>query len=331
MSIFGGIEPPAWLQQIAKPIDAKETGNDIGMMLGGGLLALQHDPDAKPNPDGTQPRKGFAKGINEARNNIADPNWQVKVEGLKAGVAEKWATAATTWQGYNDKSKNDALWATTELPAVTKWRDDLQKDPKAIPPIVETPQGQQAVQQIQTGEWRKAQVQSAAEIKKAQIENGSVAAKVATRHTEAFLSALETLPPDAASVIGEPKGPKIAGQETYSPEQWELLKSALAKSGLPMPGVKPTTAKPNAITPEQKVQLEDYAADAKEIRKQISTLQASNQKDKDVALAELRYKLAVIERKRRDTAAGKTSGKAATPAGATDAPAATDPLGIFSK
>jgi len=60
------VEPPRWLQEIAKPIDTKQLGQVAGLMLAGAS-----------NAAGTN--KSFSQGFQEARLNLADPMWKVRL------------------------------------------------------------------------------------------------------------------------------------------------------------------------------------------------------------------------------------------------------------
>jgi hypothetical protein len=150
MSIFDGVEPPHWLQQIAKPVDAKESGAEIGMLLGGGLRALQPDEEAQPDANGKLPMKGLEKGYNEARMAHADPEWRLKHKALELGVVNKWADAATSWQTYDFQARDTAEWLNHDLKVLSEHAEAAKKDPNT--PLTEpmhSARGMQAAAQLE--------------------------------------------------------------------------------------------------------------------------------------------------------------------------------------
>lgn len=292
MSIFGGVEPPRWLQEIAKPVDARETGQELGFALGAGILALQKDPE-------TGKMKGIQQGIAEARMNTADPQWQLKSKALEADTVAKWANAYTGWQAFDYQKDQDAAWINHDLPLISELQKAREKDPNAqLSEPLQSDKGQKWSQQDESFLLRK-EIQAT---RMQDAQNRSASARLATRSTERFQDALESLPPDVSdsviAQIGDPNGPKIGGLQTYSDTQWSILKDALSKSGMPMPGQKAASAE--RLTPEQKTQLEDLKGDESDIRKAIIASAGDDQK-----IAALRKQLKNVQSQRYAIASGK--------------------------
>ena len=138
--IFGNVQPPAWLQDLTA-LPKGEFGQSLGLALGAGLVALQ------PNESGDGV-KGIGQGLKEARLNQQDPNWRVKTKALESQVVNNWANAATTWQTYDAQNQDLALWTTQDLPALSKYQQDLKTNPDATPPVMKSTRGQSAANTI---------------------------------------------------------------------------------------------------------------------------------------------------------------------------------------
>lgn len=223
--IFGGTQIPAWLVASTHE-DSGGLGKSIGTIMAGGLLALQ------PNESGDG-LKGLQQGLAEARMNQSDPMWRVKEKALEGQAVSTWANAATKWQQYDDTSRDMKLWMSDDLPALTKYQQDLKDDPDATAPVMKSTRGQSAINTIATQQLKKAQLnfkQDVAadtfELKSADIANRSVAAKAAVADAKLFNDTLETVinPTDRAGIRALTK----AGIPT--PESWAALASAPKKS-----------------------------------------------------------------------------------------------------
>jgi hypothetical protein len=154
--------PPAWLTQIARPVNAEGSGELIGTILGAGMLAMQSDPKKVANntdpetgdPDKTgvagwaATRKGFQQGMAEARMSSQDPQWRLKEAELKANLTGKWADTQSKWQSFEMTSQDNATYSTKDLPALREWQEKLKTDPDATPPVMESTRGQSQVAQI---------------------------------------------------------------------------------------------------------------------------------------------------------------------------------------
>jgi hypothetical protein len=97
-NIFGGVEPPAWLQNIARPVD----GRDFGMLLGGAVNAFQKDEDGE--------RIGFGRGLAESRMNMADPMWKMKAAQTEVGMRSAILQNEMTYQKFNQQKEELAAW-----------------------------------------------------------------------------------------------------------------------------------------------------------------------------------------------------------------------------
>ena len=196
-NIFGGVEPPKWLQDLTIPQHQGELGGTLGLALGGGLLALQ------PNESGTG-LKGIKQGIAEARLAESDPNWKAHQKQLEGQVVSNWARAATEWQSFDAANKDMAAWTLTDLPALSKYQEELKTDPGATPPVPQSGKGLQALQQIETSRLRKAtldfkkdQAEDMLLINEEKLKNASAASKEEVAHDKKFLETIETVTSDA--------------------------------------------------------------------------------------------------------------------------------------
>jgi hypothetical protein len=237
--IFGGAQLPNWL--VAQEHESGSLGRSIGTILGGGLLALE------PNEEGDG-IKGLRQGMYEARMNQTDPNWRVKEKGLEAQLTATWAHAATQWQQYDETQKDMQSWMKEDLPALSEYQDTLKTDPKAVPPVMKSSRGQNAVQQLESAQLRqdalnlrRDQAKDLLESRKFAAEQNSASAKLAGKITEMATESLSNLmgvDPDSAALIGEPQGPVVAGIKKYSDDQIKQIGAALKKNNLPGLGQK---------------------------------------------------------------------------------------------
>lgn len=172
---------PRWMQDVRK--ENGILGETAGTVIAGGLLALQQDPD-KTNDDGTHPLKGLQQGLAEARMNEQDPNWLVKHKGLESQVVSNWARAATQWQAYNATANDMKQWATEDLPALSKYQEELKTNPNAVPPVMKSDKGQQALQGMQMNQlkrqaldYKQQQLEDLADYRDKMLEQKSVSAQ----------------------------------------------------------------------------------------------------------------------------------------------------------
>lgn len=183
MNIFAGTELPQWMQSVRK--ENAILGESLGTVLAGGLLGMQQDPNTidpntgttKTDPKTGEPmgwlstRKGFQQGIAEARMNQSDPNWRVKEKALEGQAVANWARAATMWQQYDATTKDMAAWTTHDLPAISKYQQELKDDPNAVPPVVESSKGMQALTQIERAQMAAQAMKIKQDSTKLAIEN----------------------------------------------------------------------------------------------------------------------------------------------------------------
>ena len=185
--IFGGAQLPAWLVADTHE-DFGGLGKSIGTLMAGGLLALQ------PNDKGDG-LKGLKQGLAEARMNQQDPTWKVKEKALEGQAVATWAKAATDWQKYDDTSRDMKLWMSDDLPALTKFQQDLKDNPDTVPPVMKSTRGQGAVQSIE----RMLLSKQSADIRQ---QNGKIAVENAKRSVD-FDQAVSAAPPEIGSQIDE--------------------------------------------------------------------------------------------------------------------------------
>lgn len=121
-NIFGGTEPPAWLQAAAHPINTELTGRVLGLGLGATLNALQRDtsPSVPADASWLQSRKGFKEGLFEARMNLTDPMWKMKEAGLQAQIAGQQAQTAHQ-TAMAQTAAQELKWQAEDSPKVAAW------------------------------------------------------------------------------------------------------------------------------------------------------------------------------------------------------------------
>lgn len=98
-SIFD-VEPPRWLQEIAKPIDAGKTGQFMGLLLAGATRSARDDSG----------NTSFTEGFNEARMTLADPNWKLKMAQAEMKTLSEMARAESAWQRMAVGAQEEAAW-----------------------------------------------------------------------------------------------------------------------------------------------------------------------------------------------------------------------------
>lgn len=90
------VQVPAWLERIARPIDAEQTGALIGQGLAAVATAFQENTpaDEEMGFGKAGESKGFKQGLLESRMNLADPMWkqkfQMALEAQRINQNAKW-------------------------------------------------------------------------------------------------------------------------------------------------------------------------------------------------------------------------------------------------
>jgi hypothetical protein len=246
-SIFG-VEPPRWLQQLAKPADMSTAAKDAGIFFGAGLLAMQKDPDKTGvNPDTgntyswLESRKGFnQETLSAARKGIEDPNWRLKTKALEAQTSGQLAQNKAAWLNYDTQVRDNTAWAEKDLPALYKYRDEVKTNPSAAPPVMESSQGQKAIGLIDQfllrksqQDWVKEYQKGNQQIKRDQLEHNASMQRLDGAFKEGF-SRLD--PTTGASIRQqvEASGEEWADKDGFlSPAAQVAIGSALNDMGLP--------------------------------------------------------------------------------------------------
>jgi hypothetical protein len=104
-NIFSGVEPPRWLQEIAKPIDTRATGQVLGLLAAGASNAMR-------NPD-----TNFITGYQQAARQLGDPNWALKEERMKLDILGQAAQTASALQMMELQSAERAAWLE-DIPSI---------------------------------------------------------------------------------------------------------------------------------------------------------------------------------------------------------------------
>lgn len=118
-NIFGNIEPPRWLQEIARPPEHEKAAQMLGTALAGGFRAL------------TQDDTSFAQGYQQSRMSQADPMWDLKQKHIEAQNAALWTASTAKWMDYDRKL--DAMNRTREsMSRLSGWDPATQPIPEGI-------------------------------------------------------------------------------------------------------------------------------------------------------------------------------------------------------
>lgn len=221
--IFGGVEPPRWLQAISRPPERGELGRLLGTTFGGIANALQRDPDAKPDPEtGEQPRKGFLQGLTEARMNQANPIWKLGAQKAEVDIRSGILQNEMAFQAF--QSQKDELKSFQEvLPNVMAY-SKLSDEEVLKSPMPNTGQSKRAwemANQVKDRAWQSVIKKETADTNKTfrelqlqqQKDRSAVEAsrlRVASANNKAFFSQLETIgktdPAAAAQLLKMSKG-----------------------------------------------------------------------------------------------------------------------------
>ena len=149
--IFGSSQPPAWLVEATKQTPG-ELGSIAGLALGGGLNALEQDPNAKDS------RKGFKQGLAEARLNEADPLWKIKlsqsVADHQANLLGRAAQAQSAIALANERKAETAAWME-DAPRLSSWLTASPEQRKDLPtPTAQSKQGLTLLQKTEDNDQR---------------------------------------------------------------------------------------------------------------------------------------------------------------------------------
>lgn len=148
MNIFGDVEPPRWLQEIARPPERGSMGRAVGTGLAGLFLASQNAKAQNERVDAeaaagqpTEARSSWLsqipRGLFEAQMNMRDPMWKVKMAQTGALIKQRGATAQLAMERAEQLAHESEL-AQQEMPLVTEWF----KDPEQPIPQVQSKMAQ---------------------------------------------------------------------------------------------------------------------------------------------------------------------------------------------
>lgn len=101
------VEPPRWLQEIAKPIDTKATGQFLGLLLAGATNAARNDT-------------GFITGYQQAARQLGDPQWALKEQKMKLDILGEAAKTASALQMMDLQAAERAAWLQ-DLPTIREY------------------------------------------------------------------------------------------------------------------------------------------------------------------------------------------------------------------
>jgi|SRR5215831_5038791 len=171
--IFGGVEPPQWLQRMAQPADMSVAGRVVGELVGGlGLSAENALKEAK-----TKQAQGIDtnwikelpgqihQGLFEARMNMQNPMWKLGVQQAQLGMAKTQLDMQNT-QSQIDVRKQHMTMLQTDQQNFSRWMQDhptWQSRQNVAPPVFMTPEYQKGIHDIFMADSRSVQAKSAVE------------------------------------------------------------------------------------------------------------------------------------------------------------------------
>lgn len=200
------VEPPRWLQSIARPIDTKLTGQTIGMALGAGMNAIADDTS-------------YREGIATARLNAADPMWKAKWElAQDAEMIRKadWLAKAESYHWLAQQRKQDAVNRVSDVQGGVfniaqkiASGDELTPEEQSVAANVKSQDGVKAIERaVQLGTQRQA------------VRNNSLSAKIAAKDASDFVERLAKIDPTSRAAI---RGMTPGANGTPSEKQWAAL------------------------------------------------------------------------------------------------------------
>ncbi|MBU6231540.1 hypothetical protein KGP36_02630 [Patescibacteria group bacterium] len=292
-NIFAGTELPQWMQSVRN--ENAILGESIGTVLAGGLLGLQKNEDG----DGM---KGFQQGLAEARMNQADPMWRVKEKNLEAQAVSRWAMAASQWQQLDATNKDMAAWTSQDLPAISKFQEELKTNPDAVPPVVESSKGIQVIGQLEKQQMMLQAQRLRQDNAKINLEN--------QKTSTAFDQAVAAAPVGVGSAIDElpNQGWNIDRQgrrTTPSTAALKIYNDAMTEGGKYPErafGYKPNAAEVARIRGEEQRKVEEKRG---EVRGQVEAQRQENRKELERMKQEGRIDVEKLKQ------LGRTDGKGA--------------------
>jgi len=206
--IFGGATPPAWLTDLTRQTPG-ELGSIAGLALGGAVNAAT---------EGVSPKQG----LGEARLNIEDPLWKLKVAQTQASILGTMAQTQSAYALAEERKQETAAWMQ-DAPQLSSWLTATPEQRQKMPaPVAVSKQGMTAIERSRDQDARYFIQKDANDIKQQNAENQSSAAKAAATNTKSFYDMLKTVtdPVAQATIMGMTKN----GLPT--PEAWEALTRA---------------------------------------------------------------------------------------------------------
>ena len=253
--IFQGTQVPAWLQRETEQ-QPGQLGDVVGLAAGGLMNALQRDPNAPQDASFLESRKGVAEGLAEARLNIADPLWKLKVEQSKAAIMGRMAQAENAYAGAKQKVADTAAWMQ-DSQELTPWLSARPEDRQIMPaPAVRSKAGATLVERTQTQDSRYF---IGKEANRVRDESSRVTLENQKRATE-WDNAVGAADPTVTAQIAElpNQGWIVDGQGrriSPSTQALSILNSSRAAAGmLPFGAKQSEVKKPDAIAVEKEKQ-----------------------------------------------------------------------------
>lgn len=162
MSIFSGVEPPAWLERIAQPIDTTLTGKVIGDLVGGladatGIAIDKATQKQKQgiNTSWIKELPGSIKpGLAEARLNVQNPLWKMQAQQAQLNMAQQ-GLFLQNQQSLIEARKTKLQMQQHDQEVLPKWLQDhptWESRQDAEPPQLFTSEAQRMYRDVQLGD-----------------------------------------------------------------------------------------------------------------------------------------------------------------------------------
>ena len=206
--IFANSQPPAWLQEAARPADARQLGADIGTLGAGLFNSLSND-------------ESFSAGVGEARASQKDPMWRLKAAQEQATTLRIIAGTESQWQDINQQKQDTSDWMTVDMPAISEYQQKVKTNPDTPLPIARSSVGRKVVDQLERNNLQ----QQAMDFKKANAKS-TLEKQQYGQDFDTFVSALD--PTARAAVRALPNGGFIDQQRMEPSQQAIDLANAAA-------------------------------------------------------------------------------------------------------
>jgi hypothetical protein len=297
------VSPPAWLSEIAKPVDAEKLGRTIGLGLMSVAGAFQPDPD---NPDAGP--KGLNKSIADVQMDQIDPQWRVKGQMLANQLQTQKMQMAEQAAWLNSQQRENSAWME-ELPGVSGYLTTPPEKLIDVPvPQVTSSKGIAAVtqkqQQVEAYRLRKAQQDNTLEYRKQQEANrefGLSHGAAWQKHNQEVQEAFASLPAQYRAAIENVSATKGRNKDgSFTSDAEAMINDALTELKRPVIGAPLKTS--SKLAPEVQNDVDEIKADEADLRRRIT---AATKADPNADVSDMEGELQDLKERRRALVSGK--------------------------